>query len=94
VSSLSEKGLEEAVDQIRRQLMGDLGDSELRSLQLRMNVLDQWARVGDARMAAGHDHDHMDDHDHAMRAEPVNVLVAAPEMLGKLEQSRSNPRGQ
>jgi hypothetical protein len=91
VSTQSEKGHEEAVDQIRRRLTEDLGDSELRSLQLRMDVLDQWARLGDPRLAAGHDHDHMDDHDHAMRAEPFNVIVAGPEMASKLEQSRSNP---
>jgi hypothetical protein len=78
---------EETLEPIRRRLMGDLSDSDLRSLQLRMDVLDQWARLGDPRLAAAHDHDHMDDHDHAMR-EPFSVISSSPESSSKLEQGR------
>jgi hypothetical protein len=75
----------EVVESIRRRLFGtDLSDSDIRSLQLHMTALDQWARLGDSLMATGHDHDHMDDHDHAMLA-PMNVVATSAEFARRLD---------
>jgi hypothetical protein len=76
-----EKTFTQISEQIRQRLMGDPSDSDLRLMQLRMDVLNQWARLGpDA--ASGHDHDHMDDHDHVASA----MILPTAEIASTLRQ--------
>jgi hypothetical protein len=86
------ESIEPALDKIRERLMsGDVPDPELKSLQLQMSTLDQWARLtGLQRFADGgqmHDHDHMDDHDHVpvMLSSLIDVQPADPTLGAKSE---------
>ena len=44
--------------------LGDLSDEEVQSLQLKLEVLDQWARLRDSADDMLHDHDTNNHHDH------------------------------
>ncbi len=55
--------LEEQLGSLAVQL-GDLSDEEVQSLQLKLEVLDQWARLRDSADDMLHDHDTNNHHDH------------------------------
>lgn len=60
-----QRGLKAQLDSLNRKPIGDLSDAEVGSLQLRLEVLDLWARLQDS--ATGdmyHDHDTNQHHDH------------------------------
>jgi hypothetical protein len=44
--------------------LGDLSDEDVQSLQLKLEVLDQWARLRDSADDMLHDHDTNNHHDH------------------------------
>ena len=44
--------------------LGDLSDEEVQRLQLKLEVLDQWARLQDSADDMLHDHDTNNHHDH------------------------------
>ena len=90
----TDKAVAEMKTKLLERLMGDLKDDELRSLQLHMDVLNQWARLGNARPSAmGHDHDHMDDHDHAMKMDVVAVSLPADLASTVIAGSTSRTKG-
>ncbi len=61
-NSEGDAALKDKLDDIRRRLMNPTR-AELEAIQLNLDVLDKWDRLM-LRQEAGHDHDHMDDHDH------------------------------
>ena len=73
-----EKLLQKKLDEIRERLMASPNQTELRALQLQMEVLGLWARLARLPSADQHDHDHMDDHDHAALPE-VGIAVSQVE---------------
>ena len=62
---------------IRERLSGDVTEADLRRMQLQVDVLAQWARLDADEY---HNHDHMDDHDHADVALPS--FTVRPEARG------------
>jgi hypothetical protein len=59
----SSRLLQEQLGSLTVQL-GDLSDEEVQSLQLKLEVLDQWARLRDSADDMLHDHDTNNHHDH------------------------------
>ena len=73
------------LEEIRSRLLGDPSREELEAMQMQITVLGQWDRMM-MRAAEGHDHDHMDDHDHTKEPLAGRTLE---EMLGRVAaQSR------
>jgi len=60
-----QKQMRQQLDSLAKDALGDLSDAQVSSLQLRLEVLEQWARLHDS--ATGdmyHDHDTNQHHDH------------------------------
>lgn len=65
------------LEDIGKRLMGSPNAAELKTMQLQMDALQKWARLSLSAAADMHDHDHMDDHDHAMPTEIVALTERA-----------------
>ncbi|MGO9602252.1 MAG: hypothetical protein ACLQAT_02405 [Candidatus Binataceae bacterium] len=75
-----QKHMKQQLDSLSSSALGDLSDAQVGSLQLRLEVLEQWAKLQDS--ATGdmyHDHDTNQHHDH-------EILL---DMFGEVEVARA-----
>jgi len=80
-----QKHLKKQLDSISSKALGDLSDAEVNSMQLRLDVLEQWGRLHDS--ATGdmyHDHDTNQHHDHEIILDIASEVEAA--QISKLQQ--------
>jgi hypothetical protein len=72
--------LKDTLEDIRHRLTSNPSKAELISMQLKLDVLEKWARVVGSS-EADHQHNHMADHDNTAFVEPF-VAVQAKEKTG------------
>ncbi|HTR62756.1 MAG TPA: hypothetical protein VMH37_13690 [Candidatus Binataceae bacterium] len=81
-----QKQMKSHLDSLGKEALGDLSDAQVGSLQLRLEVLEQWARLHDS--ATGdmyHDHDTNQHHDHEIVQDLFGEVEAARAIAANIQ---------